>query len=141
MKTTMLLILMFYLGFSNNALGQVLTEEENQSPQELYDFHLKKKRANNLAGWLALGGGVVTVVTGFIVSTDELIDSIDLNSDTNSKNNGEWLVVAGGVMTLASIPLFISAGKHKKKAKIQLQNGAVGFTNINYTGVSLSFSF
>jgi len=47
-----------------------------------------------------------------------------------------------GAVTLVSIPLFISAGKHKKKAKIQLQNGAVVFNNeFKYSGVSFTFAF
>ena len=138
MKTTktMLIILIFYLGFSNNALGQVLTEEKNQSPQELYDFHISKKKANNTAAWIALGGGVAMIVGGLGINMSGGI--VDGNSTNNSK--GLWLSYLGGATTLISIPLFISAGKHRKKAKIQFQNGAVGFNAINYTGVSVSFS-
>ncbi len=48
----------------------------------------------------------------------------------------------GGAVTLVSIPLFISVGKQKKQAKIQLQNGAVGFNNeFKYSGVSFTFAF
>ena len=37
---TRLIILIFCLGFFNNSLGQVLTEEKDQSPQELYDLFI-----------------------------------------------------------------------------------------------------
>ena len=137
MKTTktMLIILIFYLSFSNNALGQVLAEEKNQSPQELYDFHISKKKVNNTAGWITLGGGVAMIIGGFGWNS-----STGFDGDTTNNSDGVWLSYLGGATTLVSIPLFIAAGKHKKKAKIQLQNGAVGFNNLNYTGISISFS-
>jgi len=137
MKTTktILIILIFYLGFLNNALGQVLTEEKNKSPQELYDFHISKKKANKTAAWITLGGGVAMIVGGLAINL-----SGDWTADTT--NEGLWLSYLGGATTLVSIPLFISGGKHKKRAKIQLQNGAVGFDNkINYSGISIAFLF
>ena len=140
MKTTktMLIILIFYLGFSNNALGQVLTEEKNQSPQELYDFHISKKKANNIAAWIALGGGVAMIIGGLGINMSGGI----IDNDSTNNNKGLWLSYLGGAATVVSIPLFISAGKHKRKAKIQLQNGAIGFNQkINYSTVSLTFSF
>ncbi|WP_104734573.1 hypothetical protein [Hanstruepera ponticola] len=132
-----LIILIFYLGFSNSALGQVLTEDKNQSPQELYDFHISKKKTNSTAAWITLGGGVAMIVGGLGINMSGGI--VDGDSTNNSK--GLWLSYLGGATTLVSIPLFISAGKHKKKAKIQLQNGAVSFNAVNYTGVSVLLSF
>jgi len=135
---TILIILIFYLGFSNNALGQVLTEEKNQSTQELYDFHISKKKANNTAAWIALGGGVAMIVGGLGINMSGGI----VDNDSTNNNKGLWLSYLGGAVTVVSIPLFISAGKHKRKAKIQLQNGAIGGNQkINYSAVSLTFSF
>ncbi len=132
---TILIILIFYLGFSNNALGQVLTEEKNQSPQELYDFHISKKKVNKAAAWITLGGGIAMIVGGLGINTSEGLLSDD-------PNKGLWLSYLGGATTLVSIPFFIAGGKHKKKAKIQLQNGAIGINEkFNYTGVSVEFSF
>lgn len=124
------------MGFSNNAIGQVLTEDKNQSQQELYDFHLSKKKTNSIAAWITLGGGLAMVVGGISINMSGGI----VDGDSTNNNKGLWLSYLGGATTLISIPLFISAGKHRKKAKIQLQNGAVGFNPINYTGVSVSFS-
>jgi len=139
MKTTktMLIILMLYLGFFNSALGQVLPVEKDQSSQELYDVHISKKKANNTAAWIALGGGVAMFVGGIAINlSGPLLGSSDDN------NKGLWLSYLGGVSTLVSIPLFFSAGKHKKKAKIQLKNGAIGFNKkFKYSGVSIAFSF
>ena len=140
MKTTktILIILIFYLGFSNNVLGQVLAEEQNQSTQELYDFHISKKKVNNTAAWITFGGGVAMIVGGIGINTSGGI----VDGDSTNNNKGLWLSYLGGATTLASIPLFISAGKHKKKAKIQLQNGAVGFNqNFKYSGISISYAF
>jgi hypothetical protein len=140
MKTTktILIILMFNLGVVSNTLGQVLTEEENQSPQELYKFHISKKKANNAAAWITLGGGVAMIIGGIGINVSGGI----IDNDTTNNNKGLWLSYLGGATTLVSIPLFISAGKHKKKAKIQLKNGAVGFENeINYSGIAIAFSF
>ena len=137
MKTSViLLILLFNLGFVNSALGQVVEEEKEQSNQELYNFHISKKKTNNTAAWITFGGGLAMIIGGIGINTSGGI--IDNDSTNNSK--GLWLSYLGGATTLVSIPLFISAGKHKKKAKVQLQNGAVSFNTTNYTGISISFS-
>ncbi len=138
---TRLIILIFCLGFFNNSLGQVLTEEKDQSPQELYDFYISKKKANNTAAWITLSGGVAMIVGGIGINVAEDLDNIFSDDNTNN-NKGLWLSYLGGATTLSSIPLFIAKGKHKEKAKIQLENGAVGFDNkVNYTGISIVFSF
>ncbi len=139
---TMLIILIFYLGFLNNAFGQVTTEEKNQSTQELYDFHISKKKANKTAAWITLGGGVAMIIGGLAINVSTVPKNLfDETKDVNS-NEGLWLSYLGGATTLASIPLFIASGKHNKKAKIQLQNGAVGYhKKFAYSGVSIVFSF
>ncbi len=139
---TMLIILIFYFGFLNNALGQVLTEEKNQSPQELYDFHISKKKANNTAGWIALGGGVAMIVGGIAINVSAIPANLFEDSEQSNTNEGSFLFYAGIATTLVSIPLFIFGGKHKKKAEIQLQNGAVGLDyKYDYSGISIAFSF
>ncbi|WP_347923119.1 hypothetical protein [Pontimicrobium sp. SW4] len=125
------------LGFINLSIGQEIPTNSNETPQELYDFHISKKKSNNIAGWITLGGGAAMFIAGIGINLDpkQLASSQD-------NNKGLWLSYLGGATTLASIPLFIAAGKHKRKAKIQLQQGAVGFyNNMNYTGLSISFSF
>lgn len=135
---TILIILLFSISFSNNALGQVLTEEQNQSTQELYYFHISKKKANNTAAWIVLGGGIGMIAGGLGINMSGGI----VDNDSTNNNKGLWLSYLGGAVTVASIPLFISAGKHNIKAKIQLQNGAIGFNQkINYSAVTLTFSF
>jgi hypothetical protein len=135
---TKLIVLIVCLGFFSNALGQVLEGINDQGSQELYEFHISKKKANNTAGWITFGGGVAMIVAGLGINTSGGI--IDNDSTNNSK--GLWLSYLGGVTTLVSVPLFIAGGSHNKKAKIQLQNGAVGFdSQFKYSGLSVVFSF
>jgi hypothetical protein len=87
-----------------------------------------------------LGGGVAMIIGGIAINMAQPVFGSNASSEDNNK--GLWLSYLGVATTLVSIPLFISAGKHKKKAKIQLKNGAVGFNNeINYSGIALVFSF
>ncbi len=49
------------------------------------------------------------------MNIDEL--AINMNNgieDSDETSKGLWLSYLGGAVTLVSIPLFISAGKHKK---------------------------
>jgi len=136
MKQSLLLI--FCLGFINLSTAQETPINSNQSPQELYNFHFSKKKENNLAGWITLGGGAAMIIGGLGWNLSGGI----VDGDSTNNNKGLWLSYLGGATTLASIPLFIAAGKHKKKAKIQLQQGAIGlYDNINYSGLSISFTF
>ena len=129
-----LIIIFLFVGTMNTSFAQQI---EPQSPQELYDFHIKKKKENNTAAWVTLGGGVAMFVAGLgINSSGGIIDN-----DTTNNNKGLWLSYLGGATTLISVPLFISAGKHNRKAKIQLQNGAVGLDyRFNYSGIALVIS-
>lgn len=133
-----ILILLFTMGVFFNLSAQVMNSIEDKTPQQIYDFHISKKKANNTAAWITLGGGVAMIVWGIGINLSGGI----LDDDTTNNSKGLWLSYLGAATTLTSIPLFISAGKHKKKAKIQLQNGAVGFNNeIKYSGISIVFSF
>jgi hypothetical protein len=135
---TRLLILIFCLGLLDPALGQAVTDVEKQSAQELYDFHISRKKENNTAGWITLGGGIAMIVGGMAFNLSGGI----MDNDTTNNNDGLWLSYLGGATTLVSIPLFIAAGSHKRKAQIQVKNGAVGYdTRHNYSGVAMVLSF
>ncbi|TJY34668.1 hypothetical protein [Pontimicrobium aquaticum] len=137
MKKTLLLIV-FSLGFISQVVSQEIPKNSQKASQELYDFHIRKKKANKLAGWITLVGGVAMIVGGYGINMSGGI----VDGDSTNNNKGLWLSYLGGATTLASIPLFISAGKHKKKAKLQLQQGAIGlYDNVNYSGLSISFTF
>ncbi|MBC3846897.1 hypothetical protein H8K90_10945 [Winogradskyella echinorum] len=133
-----LIVLLLCFGFINDAFGQVLADKKNQNAQDLYEFHIIKKKANNTSAWIVLSGGVAMIVGGYGINmSGGIID----NDSTNNKK-GLWLSYLGGAVTLVSVPLFIASGKHNKKAKIQLENGAVGLGNkFSFSGVSFVFSF
>ena len=124
------------LVFLNNVKGKELQTQTNKTPQEVYEFHIQKRKSNKTAGWITLGSGTAMIIDELAININDGIE----DSDETSK--GLYLSYLGGAVTLVSIPLFISAGKHKKQAKIQLQNGAVGFNNeFKYSGVSFTFAF
>ena len=133
-----LMFFILYFGLFDNAMGQVLSAENSQSSQELYDFHINKKKANNTAAWITLGGGVAMIVGGLGINTSGGI----IDGDSTNNDKGLWLSYIGAATTVVSIPLFISAGKHNRKAKVELKNGAIGFNkNLNYSLISVTFSF
>lgn len=135
-KTIVALAMSFCL--LNWGYSQQIPSNSNQSPQELYDFHIKKKNANKLGGWVAIGSGTIMIVSGLAWNLSGGV----LDNDTTNNNDGLWLSYLGGAVTLTSIPFFIAAGKHKKKAEIQLKNGAIGLNReYKYSGMSISFTF
>ncbi|WP_242086476.1 hypothetical protein [Aestuariivivens sediminis] len=134
------LFLFFVLLFSFivKVQSQVLEDNTNVSSQNQYDYHIGKMRANKTAAWITLGGGVAMVVGGIVWNSS----SFTIGPDSEDVTDGLWLSYLGGATALASIPLFIAAGKHKKKAEIQLKNGAAGLDKkFKYSGISVSINF
>lgn len=122
-----------------------ITFAQTLDPQTI-TLHSEKRKANLTAGWIFLGVGILTIGTGY---------AVDLNNnwqffETNPKsydNTGIVISYIGGGMTLGSIPFFISAHKHKKKAaQASLSIKNVQYPNQNLTqnyqkSISLSVSF
>ncbi len=71
--------------------------------------YLKKYKNQKTAAWISLGGGIGMAVGGFVINLSG--DWVGPN-----QNKGSWLIYLGGAATLASIPLFISAHKNKRRA-------------------------
>lgn len=78
------------------------------SPLTKEDY-VKKSKAQKTGAWVTLGAGIGMVAGGL---------AINIGSDwiPENENKGLWLSYVGGVATLASIPLFISSHKNKKRA-------------------------
>lgn len=133
-KVFLLIIVILFTGIIQiNA--QTSSQENVQYYQELYDYHMERRKANNTTGWILLGGGIGMIIGGIGWNS-----SISIDGDSSNNSEGLFLSYIGGACTIASIPIFISAKRHKKRAKIQLQHGAVGFTNQKYTGLTISLS-
>ena len=99
-------------------------QEIPAKPSLTPEAYLKKSKSQKIVGFVFLGAGAITLIS---VSGG--------NTDFNTLGT---VVVAGGLSVLASIPLFIAAGRNKRKAKA----AAISF-NINTnrvvetTGISL----
>ena len=116
---------------SQEDITQVSLANEQQ-----YNFHIEKKKSNNLAGWIVLGSGVAMVFAGLGINMKDGI----VDGDSTNNNQGLWLSYLGGATTLVSIPLFLAGGKHKRKANLIINNNKLSFTGLNYTSMSLFFN-
>ena len=61
-------------------------------------------------------------------------------------HKGNWLIYLGSASTIASIPFFISAGKHKRKATLSLKGEQnivrnIKIDNSNYLALNITFIF
>lgn len=134
MKTT-IWILILCLGFLNHPFAQVTDNEIELTPQELYDLHIKKSQGFQTGGWIAVTGGMLLIAAG---SHTDIVDCF-LEDFCLGKMA---LISTGAGLGISSIVLFSAAAKHKKKARFQLQKGAVAFNNkYKYAGLSITFSF
>jgi hypothetical protein len=128
------LSLIFCLGCVSQSLAQLAETESQKTPQELYNFHIGKKKSNTAAAFISIGGGLAMVAGGTATNLNNCLLS--------GCQDGMVLVYSGIGVGLSSIYFFNRAGKHKKIANIQLQNGAVGLNNeFKYSGISIAFTF
>ena len=123
--------------------AQVIDNTTTKSSQELYDFHTLKQKKNKTTAWILVGSGLLMTMSGLVInSADEVLTTITLDLvDVEKVHKGDWLIYAGGAATLASIPFFISAGKHKRKASISLkseQNLAGNITSSKFNNLSFA---
>lgn len=100
-----------------NIYGQQ-TLKQNQTQ----DFYLQKNKNQNTAGWVLLLSGTAMTVGGGIAFGN----SWGTYSYTATDIYG-FIMLAGVVADLVSIPLFISAGVNKRKA------ASISFNYQNYS--------
>ena len=87
-------------------------------------YYLKKSKQQKTIGWILLGAGVsLTIVGGQQVSKDIFSES----------SGGEALMLIGNLSALASIPVFLSAAKHRGRAEILLRNQNIPLTHVSGT--------
>lgn len=112
-----------------------VAQEVERTPQEMHDMFMKKHKNKKIAGFVTLGAGVAAVTTGAIVLGSDSWDGV---------NAGAGLLVGGAVLSLVSVPIFISAKRNKKKADLVLNKKTVvlGVSNTsNNYSLSATFSF
>lgn len=129
--------------------AQLIDNTTTKSQQELFDYHILKQKKNKTTAWILLGSGVAMGIVGIAIlenNAEEIITDIYTGKGSSSGIGSSFLIIAGGASTLASIPFFISAGKHKRKATLSLKGeqnlvGNITFRKYNNLSVSLTIGF
>ncbi len=83
------------------------------------DYLWQKSKNQNTAGWILLGTGTTMTIVGAIGFDKNFMSFEDGNLKGGNDQKADiygFIVLAGLVMDIASIPLFISASVNKKRA-------------------------
>lgn len=100
-------------------MAEVFGQEPGKSSFDR-DFYLALSKKHNTTGWVLLVTGTAMIVGGAVAFDS----SWDEGSATSTDISG-FILLAGVIADLASIPFFISAGTNKRKAaylSFNLQN-------------------
>ena len=144
MRLAFILSLVLMFTFQSTFCQVIEKPETNKLQQESYNFYMSKKKSNQTAGWVLLGTGAALITVGFAtLNSTENADS--LLEGAKRSFGGGFLIIGGGGLTVASIPFFIIANKHKNRANLALKGGSISFDNIsipktNYLVLSLNIS-
>ena len=109
MRQLLPLFLVFH--FSVTSFAQYTDPPVNMSATD----YLKKSNKQKTAGWILLGGGAGLAGIGIIVGSASLWDDV-VNGDSGGLDAAAILMTAGLAGMAGSIPLFIAAGKNRRKA-------------------------
>jgi hypothetical protein len=99
-----------FLIFLLHAFGQSPTQPAPAQWEYLYKS--KRQKTN---GWILLGGGLATTFLGIAVG-----NAGTLNGTSGGGSGGAVMALAGIGAMVGSIPVFISAGKNKRRAAAAL---------------------
>jgi hypothetical protein len=97
------------LQFLIRSFGQ---QQTTSAPITKTDY-LQKSKSQKTVAWILFGGGTIMMITGVVVMSENLFTT-----------KGTGLAVAGLIVSVASIPLFIASGKNKRRA------ASLSFNNI-----------
>lgn len=132
MKKLILLLALFLM--MPNIHGQ-----EASKADETKNYYLEKSKNQKTTAWILLGSGTAMAIGGAIGFSENFWES---SADTYG-----YIMIAGIVADLVSIPFFISASKNKKKAAslaFNIQNVPyhIDFTKLDQaTSVSVRINF
>ncbi len=113
MKKIILSILVLTITFQS--FGQPGTPTDQYSS----DYFKMKSKKQRTAAWLMAGGGAVLCGTGLAIMSASALDEVAAwfeDSHDSNYGTGSALLVTGTLCMLGSVPLFIAAGKNRKKA-------------------------
>ena len=141
MKFLCLVILIISFQFSS---AQLIDRTTTMTPEEQFNYHSLKQKRNKTAAWILFGSGILMTMSGIVInSADEYVEVFTLGlKEVEDVHKGDWLIYVGGATTLASIPFFISSGKHKSKATVTLkaqQNSVVRETLYSSNSLAIGF--
>jgi hypothetical protein len=103
--------------FTVNAFSQAIPSNEFSK-----EYYLQKSKSQKSTGWILLGGGAALAIIG-LIGFSSTFDIWDSSSESDSYG---YLMLGGSVISLASIPMFISSGKNNRKAAtISLNNQSI----------------
>ncbi|WP_242095133.1 hypothetical protein [Aestuariivivens sediminicola] len=141
MKFLYSIILVFSFQFTQ---AQLIDGTTTMTPEEQFNYHSLKQKRNKTAAWILFGSGILMTMSGIVInSADEYVEVFTLGlKEVEDVHKGDWLIYVGGATTLASIPFFISAGKHKSKATVTLkaqQNSVVRETLYSSNSLAIGF--
>ena len=108
-----------------NLLLLIIPLTSHASSAETKDDYLTKSKHQKTAAWIMLGGGWGLGIAGVVVGFNGTVDLLSGQFDKAGNNIGAGgiLIIASGAAMLGSIPLFIAAGKNKRKGM------SLSFTN------------
>jgi hypothetical protein len=139
MKQTLTLIIILLVVFQSGYC-QKTEKKGNQKYQQSHDIYIQKYKANKTVAWVMLGSGIAMTVAGLGINMEGGV----LDGDSTNNNKGLWLSYLGGATTIVSVPLFFSAGKNKRKARMSLQSETVGYSTFEknrYIAISYAINF
>jgi len=123
MRQTILFTMMLLV--TSSLIGQA----SNAKPSLTQQDYLENSKKQKLAGRILLIGGAGLMATGIIIPQGELVEPCYggwfCNEEYENDGIKAGFILAGTISMLSSVPLFIIAGKNKRKA------ATVSFKNEN----------
>lgn len=137
-SVSLILILLFSLQV---AYSQVADSSLIIPQQSEYNQYILKSKKQKKSGIILLAVGAVAAAGGIAI----MVDNIRLFSDEQSGGfkAGTGLAVLGGAAVIISVPVLISSGSNKRKAKAFVATGELGehFNNSPYTSIGVYIEF
>ena len=84
-------------------------QQTSPAPSITKTDYLQKSKNQKTVAWILLGGGTVMMMTGVVIASEDILDPTP---------KGGGLVVAGLIVSVASIPFFIASGKKQKEGRV-----------------------
>jgi len=140
MRTFFILIIVLILICNSSYCQQIEEPENNKSQQELYDYHILKKKHNQNTAWVLLGSGLGLIVFEAIKKDPETNNIAEAVAQDVAK---DATLIIGGVLAASSIPFFIISNNHRNKANLALMGGTIShskehISQSSYIGLSLT---